>query len=92
MVDLAAHILHSKAAHFDPSEFKDEYEDALKALVRRKAKGHTIEAPEPREEPSNVINLMDALRRSVAEERGGKRRRGKRTTGKRRKSARRKAA
>ena len=37
MVELAGHILQTKAAHFDPSKFKDEYEDALKALVRRKA-------------------------------------------------------
>ena len=77
MVSLAAHILDTKAAHFDPSDFKDEYEEALKALVRRKAKGHTIEVPEPREEPSNVINLMDALRQSLKEERGGKRGRAK---------------
>jgi non-homologous end joining protein Ku len=39
--------------------------------VRRKAKGHTIEAPEERPEPSNVINLMDALRQSLKSERGG---------------------
>lgn len=95
MVDLAAHILDTKAAHFDASKFKDEYESALKALVRRKAKGHTIEAPQERELPSNVINLKDALRQSLADERGGKRSRGraKRTTGKRRsKSTRRRAA
>jgi DNA end-binding protein Ku len=94
MVNLAAHILDSKAAHFDASKFKDEYENALKALLRRKAKGHTIEAPEKREEPSNVINLMDALRQSLAEQRGKRSRgRGQRTAGKRRsKSARRKAA
>jgi DNA end-binding protein Ku len=95
MVDLAGHILDSKAAHFDASTFKDEYENALKALLRRKAKGHTIEAPEAREEPSNVINLMDALRRSLADERGGERSHGKakRAARKRRsKSARRKAA
>ncbi len=65
MVDLAVHILDSKATRFDPSDFKDEYETALKKLVQRKAKGHTIEAPEPEERPSNVINLMDALRESV---------------------------
>src|SRR5262249_46095661 len=64
-VKLAEHILDSKAGHFDPSEFKDEYEAALKRLVQRKAKGHTIEAPEERAEPSNVISLMDALRKSV---------------------------
>ncbi|MCA6108391.1 non-homologous end joining protein Ku [Bradyrhizobium cenepequi] len=65
MVELAGHILDSKAAHFDPSTFKDEYEDALKALVRRKAAGKKIEVPEPEERPSNVINLMDALKQSL---------------------------
>jgi non-homologous end joining protein Ku len=53
------------AAKFDPGKFKDEYETALRKLVQRKAKGHTIEAPEPEEKPSNVINLMDALRESL---------------------------
>ena len=73
MVSLASHILDTKAGHFDPSRFKDQYEDALKALVRRKAKGKKIEPPKAEEEPSNVINLMEALRRSVQ---GGKTRRG----------------
>jgi DNA end-binding protein Ku len=71
-VQLAAHILDSKAGHFEPEKFKDEYESALKALIRRKAKGHTIEVPdEEPAEPSNVINLMDALRESLKGERGG---------------------
>ncbi len=48
MVELASHILQTKAAHFDPSKFKDEYEDALKALVRRKASGKPIKVAEPR--------------------------------------------
>ena len=52
MVELAGHILHTKAAHFDPSKFKDEYEDALKALVRRKASGKTIKMPSPRKSPT----------------------------------------
>ena len=65
MVDLAAHILASKATSFDPRKFKDDYEAALKKLVARKAKGHTIEAPEPAEPPSNVVSLMDALRQSL---------------------------
>jgi DNA end-binding protein Ku len=65
MVSLATHILRSKAAKFDPGKFKDEYEMALRKLVQRKAKGHTIETPKPRGKPSNVINLMDALRESL---------------------------
>src|ERR1700710_1289470 len=65
MVDLASHILDSKAAHFDPSKFKYEYENALKTLVKRKAAGKPVKAVEREEPPDNVINLMDALRQSL---------------------------
>src|SRR5436305_3588468 len=67
MIDLAAHILDSKAAKFDPHKFKDKYETALRALVKRKAAGKTIEAPDEAEKPSNVIDLMDALKRSLGQ-------------------------
>lgn len=65
MVDLAAHILDTKASKFDPQKFKDKYETALKALVKRKAAGKTIEVPEETEKESNVIDLMDALKQSL---------------------------
>ncbi|WP_316166615.1 MULTISPECIES: Ku protein [unclassified Bradyrhizobium] len=65
MVELAGHILQTKAAHFDPSEFKDQYETALKALVKRKASGKPIKLPEPAERPDNVVSLMDALKQSL---------------------------
>jgi len=65
MVELAGHILDSKAAHFDPSKFKDDYETALKTLVKRKAAGKTIKMPEPEQKRSNVVNLMDALNQSL---------------------------
>jgi len=65
MVALAGHILASKETRFDPRKFKDEYEAALKKLVARKAKGQTIEAPEPEKPADNVINLMDALKQSL---------------------------
>ncbi len=65
MVELASHILDSKAAHFDPTKFEDQYEDALKALVRRKAAGKPLKLPEREERPSNVISLMDALKQSL---------------------------
>ena len=64
MLDLAVHIVATKTGHFKPDEFKDRYEDALKDLLRKKQKGETIERPKERA-PSNVINLMDALRQSV---------------------------
>src|SRR5678815_5770557 len=70
MVELASHILDKKAGHFDPAKFKDEYELALRKLVKRKASGKTIERTEPAEDRSNVIDLMAALRESVG--RGGK--------------------
>ncbi|PAY03814.1 Ku protein [Bradyrhizobium sp. UFLA03-84] len=74
MIELAGHILDSKAAHFDPSKFKDEYETALKALVRRKAAGKPIKAAEREETPSNVVSLMDALKQSLKDRKGGARR------------------
>jgi DNA end-binding protein Ku len=76
MVELAGHILQSKAAHFDPSKFKDEYEDALKALVRRKAAGKPIKVAEREEKPSNVVSLMDALKQSLKQRGGAARRPG----------------
>jgi DNA end-binding protein Ku len=65
MLKLAEHILEIKAAHFDPKTFKDEYETALRKLVQKKAAGKKIEVEKPEEKPSNVINLMDALRQSI---------------------------
>ena len=65
MIDLASHILDSKAASFDPSKFKDDYETALQALVKRKAAGKPIKTVERDEKPDNVVSLMDALQASL---------------------------
>src|ERR1700751_3826947 len=67
MLDLAVHIVDSKKGRFEPEKFEDEYESALKELLRKKQKGERIERPK---EPArtNVVNLMDALRRSVGQE------------------------
>ena len=73
MIDLAVHIVETKTGHFKPQQFKDQYEDALKDLLRRKQKGEKIERPKERA-PSNVINLMDALRQSLKDGGGGARR------------------
>jgi DNA end-binding protein Ku len=64
MVALAEHILESKQGHFDPSKFEDRYEDALRDLIKAKKAGKAPPST-PAPKPSNVINLMDALRRSV---------------------------
>ena len=68
MLELATHIVETKRGKFQPEKFQDQYEDALKELLRRKQKGEKIEQPKERA-PSNVIDLMDALRRSVKSER-----------------------
>jgi DNA end-binding protein Ku len=70
MLDLATHIVATKAGRFDPDEFEDRYEDALKDLIKQKQAGKPIEVPE-RREPAQVINLMEALRRSVQASGGG---------------------
>ena len=74
MLELASHIVESKAGHFKPEKFEDQYEDALKELLKKKQSGQKIEAPRDRE-PSKVVNLKDALRRSVETERAGGERR-----------------
>jgi len=75
MVDIAKTILEKKAGHFDASKFKDEYQAALKKLVKRKAAGHTIEAQPVDEDRGNVISLMDALRQSINKKSAPKRKR-----------------
>jgi DNA end-binding protein Ku len=71
MIALAEHIVKMKSGHFHPERFEDHYENALKALIRNKQKGERIE-PERLNQPTNVINLMDALRQSLEPE-GGRR-------------------
>jgi DNA end-binding protein Ku len=67
MLDLAAHIIEQKSADFDPAAFEDRYENAVADLLKSKEAGKPIVAPEaPR--PTNVVNLMDALRKSIESE------------------------
>ena len=63
MLELAKHIVDTKRGKFQPERFEDHYEDALKELLKRKQNGEKIEAPKETR-PSNVVDLMDALRRS----------------------------
>jgi len=82
MMDLAKHIVETKTGHFEPEKFEDHYEAALKELVQKKSKGIKIEGPKERA-PAKVINLMDALRRSVKEERQPGRKQQAKRSGKR---------
>lgn len=68
MRDLAAHIVERKAAKFDPNTFEDRYENAVVELLKAKEAGRPPAAMPEAPRPSNVISLMDALRRSIATE------------------------
>ena len=69
MLKLAVQILESKKGHFDPSKFEDRYETALMDLIKAKRSGKSPPIVSE-ERPSNVINLMDALRRSASGKKG----------------------
>ena len=65
MLKLAEHILETKAAEFDPETFVDSYEDAVVKMLQKKQAGIAVPKERAADAPRNVINLMDALRKSV---------------------------
>jgi len=66
MVALARELISKKAAPFEPSRFHDSYADAMRALIAEKAKGKRIVAkPSPAEPQGKVVDLLDALRKSL---------------------------
>ena len=68
MLKLAEHILETKATDFDPTQFVDHYEDAVLKMLKNKQAGLPVSREPAAQRPQNVVNLMDALRRSIAEE------------------------
>jgi DNA end-binding protein Ku len=64
---LAKYIVTSKASDFEPSKFEYHYEAALAELINAKRYGKTIGA-KPRPRGENVVDLMDALKKSIAGE------------------------
>ncbi len=67
MLDLAKHIVSQKTADFEPERFEDHYEEALTELINAKRQGKTI-SPRARPSGGNVVDLMDALKKSIASE------------------------
>jgi DNA end-binding protein Ku len=68
MIAIAEQIIAQKEGLFDPDEFTDRYEDALRALIEEKKRGHEIVLSKEPEDAGNVVDLMEALKRSI----GGK--------------------
>ncbi len=71
MLDLAKHILKTKAGEFDPSKFDDRYEEALADMVRAKIEGRKV-IPLKRPEPTKSNDLLEALRLSAGQKGGAK--------------------
>lgn len=71
MLDLAKHIIETKMGRFDPAEYDDRYDTALKELVQAKLEGKPIEARKERQ-PEKVVDLMEALRQSAGQGGDGK--------------------
>lgn len=92
MIRLAEHIVDEKQAKFDPSEFEDKYENALIELVRAKKAGRKAPKTKAEPRPSNVVNLFDALKKSLSSEAGGPAKTGRPAKGAKSKAARRKSA
>ena len=74
MIELAVQLIEKKAAPFDPKKFQDHYTTALRELVQDKLKGHKIIAPQEEARPKggNIVDLMEALKRSVGDPASGK--------------------
>ena len=72
MVAIASEIIEQKRGRFEPAEFKDPYEEALVAMLKRRAKGaKPVHEVEEEEKPTNVVNLMEALKSSLGGHRSG---------------------
>src|ERR1700704_4035435 len=65
MLQIAEEIIEQQEAKFDPTEFKDRYEDALRDLIARKSKGEKLVTSEAPEEEEKVVDLMEALKKSL---------------------------
>jgi DNA end-binding protein Ku len=72
MLQIAEKIIEQQSGDFDPSEFNDRYEDALRALIEEKRKGKPVKPVKPANDDGKVIDLMAALKKSL--EGGGTRR------------------
>jgi DNA end-binding protein Ku len=82
MLQLAEHILESKAGDFDPASFVDRYEEAVVEMLKHKQAGAPVSKQKPAQPASNVVNLMDALKRSIAAEKGATKPAGKKARSK----------
>lgn len=65
MLQIAEKIIEQQDARFDPSRFKDRYEDALRELIAKKKKGQPVVSEAPEADEEKVVDLMEALKKSL---------------------------
>jgi len=65
MLQIAEKIVEQQSGDFDPSEFRDRYEDALRALIEEKRKGKPVKPAKPANDDTKVVDLMAALKKSL---------------------------
>ncbi|MBQ4535270.1 MAG: Ku protein [Clostridia bacterium] len=65
-LELAENLIEQMTAPFKPEKFKDEYNEKIKKAIKRKIEGNEIIEPQEKEQPAKIINLMEALQKSLA--------------------------
>jgi DNA end-binding protein Ku len=70
MVELAERVIERRKGKFDPDTFEDRYENALLELIKSKQAGRKAPSAKPAQKPSNVVNLFDALKKSLSDDSG----------------------
>lgn len=91
-LSMAEMLIERMKGSFDLEMFEDRYQDALRTLIEAKAKGKRLPSPKAPKQPSNVVNLFDALKASLADESAPKRGAKRKATASRSKTAQRKRA
>ena len=80
---MAVQLIENLAEPFDPTKYRDEYEDKLHEIIKAKAKGKKLAVADAREpEQTKVVDLVSRLQESLAASAGGKRSRGATKQGK----------
>ena len=67
MIGMAHQLIKSKEGHFGPDKFEDRYEEAVREILNKKQKVVTIRPAATQAASGNVVNLMDALKKSLSE-------------------------
>jgi DNA end-binding protein Ku len=80
MLQIAEKIVEQQSGDFDPSEFRDRYEDALRALIEDKRKGKPVRPTKPANDDTKVVDLMAALKKSLESGGADRRQRAERFT------------